>query len=163
MFLAHQTDAPKSGAWNFTSIGQRCGGVAACCDFAILATPAERAEGFQRTRRVLYQLRLWHCWCRNVESPRARVVANGVDWGAARGRIAVFGHAPYQSPRSAQVGAEQSESARIESRKSGARIFHPDRPTCSGVAPRFDFAILATPDERGEGFHDEAISLAYTH
>jgi hypothetical protein len=83
MFLAHQTDAPKSGAQNFTPIGQGAGGVAPCCDFWILATPAEREEGFQRTRRGLYQLRLWHCWCRNVESPRARVVANGVDYKTA--------------------------------------------------------------------------------
>jgi hypothetical protein len=44
MFLAHQTDAPKSGAWNFTPIGQGAGGVAPCCDFWILATPAERGE-----------------------------------------------------------------------------------------------------------------------
>ena len=34
------------GAENITSIGQRCGGVAACRGFAILATTAERREAF---------------------------------------------------------------------------------------------------------------------
>jgi hypothetical protein len=75
---AARTESRKSGARIFTPM---CSGVAACCDFGILATPDERGDGFQRTRRGLYQLRLWHCWCRNVESPRARVVANGVDYG----------------------------------------------------------------------------------
>jgi hypothetical protein len=43
-FPCARTESPKSGALNFTSIGQRCGGVAACCDFGILAAPDERAE-----------------------------------------------------------------------------------------------------------------------
>jgi hypothetical protein len=59
------------GGLEFHAVRQGRRGVAPCCDFWILATPAERG-GLQRTTRGLYQLRPWRCWCRNVGSPRSR-------------------------------------------------------------------------------------------
>jgi hypothetical protein len=40
------TESRKSGTENLMPTGPTCGGVAACRDFAILATPAERREAF---------------------------------------------------------------------------------------------------------------------
>ena len=59
------------GAENFTSIGQRCGGVASLFDFAILAIPDERREAFQGTRRS-DQAAQAPRWCMLLKPSRAR-------------------------------------------------------------------------------------------